>query len=107
MSDAALDRPVRVALPADVRLLRLGLWLAAAVLAVGLVLPLGTLLLRAFEDTDGRFVGLANFIAYVTTPALLVRSDVSLAPQAYLQASVVGAAVSEAALILQLVSTGA
>ncbi|MFZ4407937.1 MAG: putative 2-aminoethylphosphonate ABC transporter permease subunit [Paracraurococcus sp.] len=72
MSDAALDRPVRVALPADVRLLRLGLWLAAAVLAVGLVLPLGTLLLRAFEDTDGRFVGLANFIAYVTTPALLI-----------------------------------
>jgi iron(III) transport system permease protein len=72
MSDAALDRPVRVALPRDVWLLRFGLWLAAAVLAVGLVLPLGTLLLRAFEDTDGHFVGLANFIAYVTTPALLV-----------------------------------
>jgi len=74
MSDAALgaDRPVRVSLPADVRLLRFGLWLAVAVLLVGLVLPLGTLLLRAFEDTDGHFVGLANFVVYVTTPALLV-----------------------------------
>jgi iron(III) transport system permease protein len=78
MDDAALlsgshgaVRPVRVRLPADARLLRLGLWLALAMLCVGLVLPLGTLLLRAFEDTQGRFVGLANIIAYATTPALL------------------------------------
>ena len=39
--------------------------------------------------------------------ALLVRSHVSLAPLTYLQASVVGAAASEASLILLLVSTGA
>src|SRR5689334_2833361 len=78
MDDAALlsgshgvVRPVRVRLPADQRLLRLGLWLALAVLGIGLVLPLGTLLLRAFEDRDGHFAGLANFIAYATTPALL------------------------------------
>ena len=61
---------VRVRLPADVRLLRGGLWLALAVLAIGLILPLGTLLLRAFETADGGFAGLANFIAYATTPSL-------------------------------------
>jgi iron(III) transport system permease protein len=71
MSDLATGRVVRASLPADLRLLRGGLWLVLAVLAIGLVLPLGTLLLRAFEDGAGRFVGLANFIAYATTPALL------------------------------------
>lgn len=68
---AALGRPVRFGEAADTRVLRIGLWLALALLAVGLVLPLGTLLLRAFEDTEGRFAGLSNFVAYVTTPALL------------------------------------
>ena len=68
MPDGTLVRP---RLPADVRLLRYGLWLALAVLVVGLILPLGTLLLRAFEDAEGHFVGLANVAAYVTTPALL------------------------------------
>lgn len=70
MSDAALGGAVRPRLPADVKLLRAGLWLALAVLAVGLILPLGTLLVRAFEDASGAFVGLANFATYVTTPSL-------------------------------------
>ncbi len=68
---AALPSPVRPRAALDALLLRGGLWVAAAVLAVGLVLPLATLLLRAFEDQAGQFVGLANFAAYVTTPALL------------------------------------
>jgi iron(III) transport system permease protein len=72
MSDLALPATVRVTLPADVRLLRFGLWLALAVLGVGLVLPLGTLLLRAFETADGGFAGLANFHAYVSTPSLRI-----------------------------------
>lgn len=73
MSDlaAGLGAPVRARAARDARVLGLGLWLAAGVLAVGLVLPLLTLLVRAFEDTNGAFVGLANFAAYVTTPALL------------------------------------
>ncbi|MDO9713290.1 putative 2-aminoethylphosphonate ABC transporter permease subunit [Paracraurococcus lichenis] len=78
MSDLALGRAPRVREAGDARLLRAGLWLAAAVLGVGLVLPLGTLLLRAFKDMDGRFVGLANVVAYVTTPALLASAWNSL-----------------------------
>jgi len=70
MSEALPVPLVRVSVPADLRILQLGLWVAAALLGIGLVLPLGTLLLRAFETADGRFAGAANFIAYVTTPAL-------------------------------------
>ncbi|SDB71102.1 putative 2-aminoethylphosphonate ABC transporter permease subunit [Belnapia rosea] len=50
--------------------LRAGLWLALALLGIGLVLPLGTVLLRAFEDAEGGFAGLANILAYARTPAL-------------------------------------
>jgi len=47
--------------------------IAAIVLALVafLALPLATILLQALEGGDGRFVGLANFIAYAQTPALL------------------------------------
>lgn len=41
-----------------------------AVLAIGLVLPMGTLLQRAFSDEGGAYVGLANFAEYLTRPAL-------------------------------------
>ncbi|MFN7594403.1 MAG: putative 2-aminoethylphosphonate ABC transporter permease subunit, partial [bacterium] len=40
-------------------------------LAVALALPLGSLLLRAFEDQHGAFAGLHNFAIYVTTPSLI------------------------------------
>jgi len=55
----------------DDLLMRIGMLLATAVLTVGLVLPLGFLLWRGFLDQDGNFVGLANFLNYVTTPSLL------------------------------------
>ena len=47
-----------------------GLWLVFAGLFVFLSLPLATLLIRSFEDKAGAFVGLANFVQYVQTPAL-------------------------------------
>jgi iron(III) transport system permease protein len=47
-----------------------GLWLLAAGLLVFLTLPLATLLIRSVEDKAGMFVGLANFVQYVQTPAL-------------------------------------
>jgi iron(III) transport system permease protein len=74
MSDAALGpRPlVRPRLSADELAMRWGLGLALAFLALALVLPLATLLVRAFQDAQGGFVGLANFALYVTTPSLLV-----------------------------------
>ena len=45
---------------------------AVAVLLLGfLALPLLALLVQSFEDAQGRFVGLANFVAYAQSPALL------------------------------------
>ena len=74
MPEAALAAglpAVRRRAATDQRLLALCLWLSAAVLALGLVLPLATLLVRAFEDANGAFVGLRNFAAYAATPAPL------------------------------------
>lgn len=75
MSDAALARP---RLSPDQAVMRGGLWLAAGFLAVFLVLPLATLLMRAFETPQGGFAGLANFRDYVTTPSLLAAAWNSL-----------------------------
>ena len=47
-----------------------GLWLLAVGLFVFLTLPLATMLVKSFEDRSGVFVGLANFLQYVRTPAL-------------------------------------
>nr|WP_047580326.1 putative 2-aminoethylphosphonate ABC transporter permease subunit [Methylobacterium sp. ZNC0032] len=41
-----------------------------AVLVLIIALPLWALLSKSLEDTDGTFVGLANFVSYATTPAL-------------------------------------
>ena len=45
--------------------LLMGLWLL-----VTLVLPLGSLLRKSFENADGAWVGLANYARYFATPAL-------------------------------------
>lgn len=42
-----------------------------AVLVLIIALPLWALLSKSLEDVDGRFVGLANFVSYATTPTLL------------------------------------
>jgi len=49
-----------------------GLLLAAVcvLLALCVLLPVGSLLMRSVLDGEGRFVGLANFAAYLETPAL-------------------------------------
>ena len=61
----------RVGLSRDDLAMRLGLVALAAVLLLMVGLPLWALLSKGFEDRDGRFVGLANFITYFSTPALL------------------------------------
>jgi iron(III) transport system permease protein len=86
MSDAALGErlgvpgpgrggpagaPVRVRASHDERLIQAGLLLALGFLLAFLALPMSALLVRAFQDAEGAFVGLANFVAYVTTPALV------------------------------------
>ncbi len=47
-----------------------GLVLLATALFLFLTLPLAMLLVRSFENRAGAFVGLANFVQYVQTPAL-------------------------------------
>jgi iron(III) transport system permease protein len=50
--------------------MRAGVCLLIGWLLVTLALPLGTLLAKSFQDQDGKFVGLANYIHYFSTPAL-------------------------------------
>ena len=42
--------------------------------SVTFVLPLATLLSKSFQDQEGNFVGLANYVHYFATPALSSRS---------------------------------
>lgn len=53
------------------RIAHAGLALVLLGLLAFLAAPLGAILVQALEDASGRFVGLANFIAYARTPALL------------------------------------
>ena len=72
MSTIALDRVVpRLRQPASTRLAHGALIGVALVLVVFLAAPLAAIGLKAVEDADGHFVGLANFVAYARTPALL------------------------------------
>jgi len=41
-----------------------------AVLVLIIALPLWALLSKSLEDTQGKFIGLANFVSYATTPSL-------------------------------------
>jgi iron(III) transport system permease protein len=54
----------------DDLLMRLGVVLLALVLLLIVGLPLWSLLAKGFEDRDGKFVGLANYASYFSTPAL-------------------------------------
>lgn len=66
---AALVLPHR--LRSGEALLRLtALLLAVALLVVGLLLPLVSMLVKSLQDRAGDFVGLANFAAYFQSPAL-------------------------------------
>ncbi len=72
MSLAASSRPpiLRIAVSRDDLMMRLGVVLFAVVLLVIVGLPLWSLLAKGFEDRDGKFVGLANYVSYFSTPAL-------------------------------------
>ena len=62
---------VRQRVHASERIAHLALALVALALLVFLAAPLAAILQKAVQDSDGRFVALANFIAYAQTPALL------------------------------------
>lgn len=67
---AAAAPVIRRRLDRDDVLMRLGIALLIAWLAFTLALPLWSLLSKSFQDRDGAFVGLANYIEYFSTPAL-------------------------------------
>ncbi len=64
------SRSLRVGLSRDDLLMRAGVVALAFILLVIVGLPLWSLLAKGFEDRDGRFVGLANYVSYFSTPAL-------------------------------------
>lgn len=49
---------------------RAGIVLLVVLLVLIIALPLWVLLSKSFQDADGQFVGLANYIRYFSTPAL-------------------------------------
>ena len=61
---------VRRRLDRDDIVMRAGLCLLIGWMLVALILPLWTLLSKSFEDQNGKFVGLANYVHYFSTPAL-------------------------------------
>ncbi len=74
MNTAALaprSSPVRQRVHASERIAHAALVLVALLLLAFLAAPLSTLLVKAVQDDADRFVGLANFISYAQTPALM------------------------------------
>ena len=68
---AAPLAPVRQRVHWSERIAHAGLVVVALLLLAFLAAPLAKILLQAMQGRDDRFVGLANFIAYAHTPALL------------------------------------
>ena len=61
---------LRANLSRDDLMMRAGVVALAGVLLLIVGLPLWALLAKGFEDRDGHFVGLANYLSYFSTPAL-------------------------------------
>ena len=54
----------------DALLFRVGIVVLVGWLLLTIALPLWTLLSKSFQNADGQFIGLANYIRYFSTPAL-------------------------------------
>lgn len=54
----------------DALILRVGVVLLVGWLFLTIAMPLWALLSKSFQNTDGQFVGLANYIRYFSTPTL-------------------------------------
>jgi iron(III) transport system permease protein len=73
MADIAAASPaplVRPRMSRDDLVMRLGITGLVVLLLVFVALPLWALLSKSFEDAQGRFVGLDNYVRYFSTPAL-------------------------------------
>src|SRR4051794_25107872 len=70
---AGIQKPpqaARASLLSDAWIMRAGVALLIAWLAISIALPLWALLAKSFQNADGQFVGLANYLRYFSTPAL-------------------------------------
>jgi iron(III) transport system permease protein len=65
----AVEAPRR-RLSRDGLVLRAGIVALCCILTIIIALPLWSLLAKSFQNADGRFIGLANYIRYFSTPAL-------------------------------------
>ena len=65
------DAPVRLRSTTSDRIAWGALAAVALVLLAFLAAPLMAILMQAVQDNEERFVGLANFVSYAQTPALL------------------------------------
>ncbi|MDW8314617.1 MAG: putative 2-aminoethylphosphonate ABC transporter permease subunit [Rhodovarius sp.] len=70
MASLSWRRALRPTPTLEQRLVGLSLALAGLLMLAALVLPLASVLIRAFQDGEGRFVGLAHVAAYLATPNL-------------------------------------
>jgi iron(III) transport system permease protein len=65
----AVREPRRIS--AEDVIMRVAILALVAFLVIFIALPLGTLLSKSFQDSAGRFVGLANYARYFSTPSLV------------------------------------
>jgi iron(III) transport system permease protein len=77
-SAAVAGAPIRRQLDRDDLLMRAGIGLLILWLMVTLILPLWWLLSKSFQNQNGEFVGLANYVQYFSTPALFASVGNSL-----------------------------
>jgi len=72
MSQAAVSTAAKIKpkISRDDVVMRLAMLLIALYLIIGIAFPLYALLEKSFQNAHGEFVGLANYITYLTTPAL-------------------------------------
>ncbi len=68
LAEAALVKPKA---SSDDLIMRAGIAVVLILLALFVAAPLWTLLSKSFHNADGKWVGLDNYIRYVSTPALM------------------------------------
>jgi iron(III) transport system permease protein len=71
MTFAAAALPEKRRLAAEEMVMRAAILAFVAFLLLAIAFPLATLLAKSFQDGEGRFVSLANYARYFTTPALV------------------------------------
>jgi len=70
MSVVAIPSAPAARLSREEWIMRLGVLLLVAWLMLTIAFPLWALLSKSFQNADGRFIGLANYVRYFSTPTL-------------------------------------